>query len=693
MSSLAAGALVAALLTLAGTRDLESYEHAFFSLARGTGVESVQILGHPVYTLAIGLGVRIPLHGNLGASPAAALASVLPDPLTYWMLIALSMGAAMIVVRRALEPLCGGAIAWVANALLFCSVPMVSQTVYNDWPETAVTYCALVGGIFAPFAFLALVRVERTGGRRRAMLGLTALVGSFIAMVHPGYWPLVFGSLGLSMALALLESEHAWRWRLIAVASLTAVALAGGLVHVPDIAREVALQPDLPRDQEGPVGNALLANLFPIAPVGERAPFTFLLLAVTALSVGAITPDRRWRRLIVASSLVSLVLAMAASTLRPLELPLEPSTTWSLRDSAGAFAVLGAALAAAVLRRAREPDAPGAPVRRRRVGLQSGATWIVMVELLMLFALQGPLAAAALVWAAPRPQDLRSWNHNFSRPERRVVQRGVPEQLLEPRSRIALWPGIRAEMRELGRPSTDFADAGYQLVTAWTKNRTMAGLVQPNPWLFDQTTDLGVRALCDPDVVRFLRLRYLVMPPEEKCEGWTALPDVVVDGRWAVAVSAAPDDLVRGVRLADVPEKARTDPAIFGALPLVKSLVAFPGTSLALEASGATLHLSDAARADGVTLVLPVAHDPGWQTSAGRVQDIGGLLAVAEADAPDVRLEFRPDPPLRIRAIGMTVAQILGLLGLVTLGTIGWPARRALQNPAPATASARESAG
>lgn len=56
-------------------------------------------------------------------------------------------------------------------------------------------------------------------------------------------------------------------------------------------------------------------------------------------------------------------------------------------------------------------------------------------------------------------------------------------------------------------------------------------------------------------------------------------------------------------------------------------------------------------------LVLPVAYDPGWQTSAGRVQDIGGLLAVVEADAPDVHVEFRPDLPLRIRAIGMSVAQ------------------------------------
>lgn len=90
-STLAFGATIATLLVLCGTRDLESYENAFFSLNRGTAAETVQVLGHPVYTLALGLGVRLPLQGNLDASPAALFAPYMPAPLTYWLLMTLAI--------------------------------------------------------------------------------------------------------------------------------------------------------------------------------------------------------------------------------------------------------------------------------------------------------------------------------------------------------------------------------------------------------------------------------------------------------------------------------------------------------------------------------------------------------------------------------------------------------------------------
>src|SRR3989338_5873691 len=132
LSTIAFGGAIAALLILAGTRDLEGYDHSFFSLDRGTAVEAVEVLGHPVYTLALGLGVRLPLHGSLGASPAAAIAPVVPAPLTYWLLMTCAMATALLVVRHALEPLCGRIVSWLATVLLFCSPPIVNYAIYDD---------------------------------------------------------------------------------------------------------------------------------------------------------------------------------------------------------------------------------------------------------------------------------------------------------------------------------------------------------------------------------------------------------------------------------------------------------------------------------------------------------------------------------------------------------------------------------
>ena len=159
-------AIVAAALVGVGTRNLETYESAFVSLDRGTAMPAASVAGQPVYTLALGLGTRLPLHGNLGASPAASVARLLPAPATHWLLLALSMAAAALVVLRALEPAGGRVVAWWSVALLFVSVPMVAYTVHNDWAETAVTYCALVGGMFAPHAWPGL-REDAGGGRRR----------------------------------------------------------------------------------------------------------------------------------------------------------------------------------------------------------------------------------------------------------------------------------------------------------------------------------------------------------------------------------------------------------------------------------------------------------------------------------------------------------------------------------------------
>ncbi|MBI4486817.1 MAG: hypothetical protein HY655_12470 [Acidobacteria bacterium] len=158
--------LIAAVPLALGTSDLESYEQAWFSMDRGTAVQTVRILGHPVYTLAIGLGARLPLLPNLGASPAAFLAPYLPAPWTYWLLMTCAIAMAAFTVRHALEPLCGRIVSWLALVLLFCSAPMVNYTLTDDWIETAVAYCGFVACVFSPHAILSLCGTHRPSAGR-----------------------------------------------------------------------------------------------------------------------------------------------------------------------------------------------------------------------------------------------------------------------------------------------------------------------------------------------------------------------------------------------------------------------------------------------------------------------------------------------------------------------------------------------
>jgi hypothetical protein len=637
-----------------GAHDLECYENAFQSLDRGTDARHVTVLGQPIYTLSLGLGVRLPLHGNLGASPAALLAPRLSAPLAHWLLLAAALAAAIVVVRMAIEPSGGAAVFWPAVLLLFCSAPLVAYTVHNDWPETAVTYCALVAGVFAPHAFLELTRISRPERKRLAQLGLAALVFGAVAASHPGYWPQLGGALTLSMALLLTRGSDTFRERLLAILVVGVAATLGVLIHVPDVLREASLGAGLQRDTQGPTGELLLTHLFPLSNPGARLPFTLLPLAIVSV-VGSVVVAPGWRLRVVASGVVSIGLAVAASTLTPGSGAIAPSTTWTLRDAATVFAVLSGSLAASAL------------VGRGRRG------WGV-AALLAVAAAQGPLYAASLLWAPP-PAVGHPWNHDWRSAATRLTARGMPMVALPPGLRIAMWPGGRAEMRATGHASTDWADAGYPMVTAWTKNRTMAQLVRPNDILFDQVTDLSARVLCDPGAAGFLRLRYLLLPPGEPCEGWTLQPGALVDARWAVATSAR-DDRVRTVHLRDVSSAVGQQPALGDDLALLHALIPQPGTSLALGADQVWLTVTAAARGDDVAVVIPVAYDPAWHTSTGRVISLGGLLAVSGADRAQFELKFVPDAALRIRAIGMRLAQGLSLVGLVGWLVAGGAGRR-----------------
>ena len=76
-------------------------------------------------------------------------------------------------------------------------------------------------------------------------------------------------------------------------------------------------------------------------------------------------------------------------------------------------------------------------------------------------------------------------------------------------------------------------------------------------------------------------------------------------------------------------------------------------------------------------LGLPVAYDSAWRASSGEVGNAGGLLAIVGVDQPQVTLEFVPDLVAVLRALSMTLAQVLavgGFLGLAYLRPTPEPA-------------------
>lgn len=662
-SALAFGGSMAAIALLVGTRDMESYEHAFFSLDRGTAVQAVHVLGHPVYTLAIGLGVRLPLQASLGASPVAALAPYMPAPLTYWALLAFSIAAVVMVVRHALEPVCGRLVSWLAMVLLFCSVPMVNYTVSDDFPEAAVTYCAFVGCVFAPHALLALLDSHASSNARRlAGLSVAGTVWSLVGLSHPGFWPLLAGALVLAATLALCRSDHPFRTRLTVVAVLAAASLLAVALQVPDLARELNIAREAGEVRRSillvPTQSLISANLFPFGPVGARMPFMFLVMALLSLSIGLTLNDAHARRLIVGSALMSIVLGVGAATLSPGLSAYAPSSTWVLRDPAAAFAVLSAACAAGAVRRSRGVN------RFVRAG--------PVVAALVLAGLQGPSFAASVVLREIRGPGNRpwSWNQDMTTPEGRASIRGLTRARVSPGERLALWPGVRNKMRDAQGTSTDFADAGYLLVTAWTKQRTMRGLVEPNEGLFNQTSDLSSQVLCDSSAVRFLRLRYLLMPPDVECGPWTRLPGLLVDGWLEVGAATEWDDMVRALPVARVSERVGREPALSAGSLLLPALVPLSGTSLRVAASRVVIRLDDSSVAGGQALVLPVAYDAAWRASSGRVHNVGGLVALIGVDQRQVTVDYVPDGVAVLRAASMTVAQLLAVVGLLGLAFV-----------------------
>lgn len=664
-SALIVGGCVATAIVLVGTRDLESFETAFFSLDREATAAVVRVLGQPVYTMAVGLGVRLPLHGSLGASPAAALAQHLPGPLTYWLLIAFAIAGSTLVVRHALEPIVGRVVAWLAIVLVFCSVPLVNYTIYDDWPETAVTYCAFVACVFAPHALLASLAARGSSAVRRiAVLAIAATVWSLIALSHPGYWPLLAGTLVLASALALCRPMEPLGRKIAVIAVVGIASLLPVALQAPDILREFTAGSALDtgpmqRQVQGPVGSLLPANAFPFVAAAPRMPFTYLPLVLVSLLIGLLSNDPQLRRLAVGGALASIALSVGAATLPAGGTWYAPSTTWALRDPAIVFAVLsGAAAVASIYRSPRVVAILGAR-------LAAGA--------LLVAALQGVAYAGDLVMVELLTRGHREpWTQNMRPGEDRVRMRGLPPERLPPGGRLALWPGVRTEMRMQQRASTDFADGGYLLVTALTKDRTMRGLVQAQEALFNQTTDLSPQILCDGNAARFLQLRYIVAPPGVECGPWKRLPDVQVDGWLEVSIATDLDNRAWALPLSRLAEPIARQPALSAGSSLLSGLVPLPGTSVTLTPPGVAIQLDAPSRADGYALVLPLAYDPALRTSSGHVRNVGGLAAVTGIDRHDVTVEFVPDLAALLRAFSMTLAQFLAVVGFVGMACVAW---------------------
>lgn len=658
LTALAFGGSIAALVILVGTGDVESYEHAFFSLDRGTAVTFVHVLGQPVYTLSLGLGVRLPLHGSLSASPAALVAPYVPVPVTYALLLTFAIAAAVLLVQHALEPMCGRVLSWLASVLLFYSVPVVNYTIYGDWPETAVTYCAYVACVYAPHAALNLLQSAQSHTKRRlAAAAVAATVWACLVLAHPGHWPLLAMTLVFTALVTLVRVDHPWPTRLRVVAMLAVVSVAAVALPALDILRELNATiagGDTDRAVDTLPAGVLVSNLFPFGEVGARFPFTHLVLAGTSIAVSLGLPHRQMRIAVLATAAAALAMALGASALSPRGAvsAFAPSASWGLRDPAIAFAVLSGSWAAAAAWEIRSHLLKWAGV-----------------GVLALAALQGPAYAVTLV--IPELTHEEAWTRDLTDRQERASQRGLLPDRVRPGTRLALWPEVRQSMRDARTPSTDLADSGYLLVTAWAKQRAMRPLIEPNGVLFNQTIEPSAKLLCDERAVRFLQLRYLLRPEDvEGCAPWSDMPGLRVDDRFDVDEARVVDDRVHALPVETLADVVARRPALADDSALLSTLVALPGTSLVIDPPDIRLRIDDPPVIRGRALVLPIAYDRAWRSSSGEVQDVGGLLALVDVDQRDVVLRFVPDLIAILRAFSMTLAQILALAGMIGLSAL-----------------------
>jgi hypothetical protein len=228
---------------------------------------------------------------------------------------------------------------------------------------------------------------------------------------------------------------------------------------------------------------------------------------------------------------------------------------------------------------------------------------------------------------------------------------------------------MRERMRDARTPSTDFVDAGYLLMNAWTKQRTMRGLIGNNGVVFNQAIEPTVEVLCNEQAVQFLQLRYLLRPADvAACPPWSRVEDVRVDDSLEVDAAPQGDDRVRGLPVGRLDATLARTPALDADSALWRLLAPLPGTSLTIEPPAAvTLRLDDLDAVKDQAFVLPIAYDAAWRASSGEVRAVGGLLGLVGAAEREVRWTFVPDVVGILRALSMTLAQALAIVGIIGL--------------------------
>jgi hypothetical protein len=545
--------------------------------------------------------------------------------------------------------------------LLFCSLPLVNYTITDDWPETAASYLAIIACVFAPHALLA-VSGTPLGVIRRLLAGaaLLGLVWEAVALSHPGYWPLVAITLVASAALAAIRTDYSLPIRLAVIAALGLVSLIVVALLAPDVVHEISIAgSNLKRSIRGPTGGLWASNVPGLLHGGERSPFTFLWMTVSSLIIGFGSRDAARRHVVVGSALMSFGLGFGAATLSTGASRYAPSALWALRDPAIGFAILSAASAAGALDNNRVT---------RAIGIRAA------VVALLLGAVLGPVTVADALFRQVTLADLFDTYvspQGTTRPEARMSRRGMPADRVPIGSRIALWPRVGQGMRDRKRSQANFADAGYVLVTATTKQRTMKGLVEPNDVLFEQSTYLASEVLCNSMAVTFLQLNYLLAPTPVECDAWRpAEPPMVVDGWLMVHASTALDTRIRALPSAMIAETLRRSPALSAGSSLLSLLTPLPDTSVTLGSRDIVIRQKHPSSSTNLTIILPVAYDSAWITSSGHIDNVGGLLALTKATDARIVLSFAPDVVAILRSSAMILAQFFACLGLIGLSSV-----------------------
>jgi hypothetical protein len=385
----------------------------------------------------------------------------------------------------------------------------------------------------------------------------------------------------------------------------------------------------------------------------------FLAMTAAALVIGLGCENATRRRLSVGGAIAACACGVAAANLSTEGWRWAPSVMSALRDPAIGFAVLGAAYAAGGLQTNRVA---------RAIGPKTAAA------LLLLTGLQGPVVATGAVFERADVRELfdgRVAPRGTTPPQERISQRGLPADRVVKGSRIALWPGAAETMRNQRRSQADYVDAGYVLLTARTKQRTMRRLIEPNDTLFEQWTYMPADILCSRSAVQFLQVEYLLAPAPVPCDVWTAMnPPLIVDEWLTAHAPDARDRRVRAVTTATLSEALRREPALASRSSLLSALSPLPGSALAIGSRDVVIHQDAPSAATGLTFVLPLAFDAAWTASSGRVNEVGGLVALAGADQRDIVLRYVPDAVAVLRSIATIVAQIIACLGLIGLALI-----------------------